>query len=394
MKAIYSLLGFAKIEADEENGRQLFNICMKYCIPYSDVNLDECGNVTMKLKYFDYKHLQKLADEYGVVLSKITFGGLPTIILRFKFRFGLMLGLLFATFLVIYFSSIIWDVRVEGNSSVTTKEILQILESHGITQGKKIAGIDVDKIQNQILIESDKISFIAINLAGNIANVEVRENRMPWSASSGLGFANIVAKKSGVIEEVRSYVGNVVVKSGQIVNKGDLLISGLYDSKTMGFRYTRAAGEVLAKTVEEYYVEIPLKFEKKQYTGVVNYEKYLNFFGKVFNISKKYRNNIYIYDTIYSVGNFSLFDDEGLPISISTVSYYEYEIVHADRSLEEAEKLAYLELDRQISSSGAEFLIKKTITPKVTDDAFILHCVVTCIENIAITNEFFVDLEN
>ena len=102
----------------------------------------------------------------------------------------------------------------------------------------------------------------------------------------------------------------------------------------------------------------------------------------------------YIYDTIYSVGNFSLFDNEGLPISMSTVSYHEYEIVHADRSLEEAEKLAYLELDRQISSSGAEFLIKKTITPKVTDDSFILHCVVTCIENIAITNEFFVDLEN
>ena len=37
------------------------------------------------------------------------------------------------------------------------------------------------------------------------------------------------------------------LKAGQVVDKGDLLISGIYDSKTVGVRYTRAAGEIMAR---------------------------------------------------------------------------------------------------------------------------------------------------
>ena len=37
--------------------------------------------------------------------------------------------------------------------------------------------------------------------------------------------------------------------------------------------------------------------------------------------------------------------------------------------------------------------IKKTVTPYVRDDRFMLHCTVVLIENIAETSEFEVDLD-
>ena len=83
-----------------------------------------------------------------------------------------------------------------------------------------------------------------------------------------------------------------------------------------------------------------------------------------------------------------------LPISITTTSFYEYETVSAPRTAQEAEELAYLELEMLISSSDAEFVLKKTVTPSLNEDSFSIHCVVVYIENIAETREFFVDTEN
>ena len=394
MSLVYSLLGFVRLKFDKRYANDVLNVCMEELIPYTDIELDESEGISMTFKHFDYKRLRRIAESRGIELERIKVGGLPSILYKLRYRFGLMAGILCGVLLVIYFSSIIWDVRIEGNTSVTTGEIEDILASYGVCAGEPIRRIDVDKVQNRILIESDKISFIAMNLSGNIASVEIRENKRPIDRPSGIGFANVIAKKSGVIEDVRSYVGNVMVKSGQTVNAGDILISGLYDSKVEGFRYTRAAGEVMAKTVEEYYIEIPFDYEEKCYTGVVNYEKSLNFFGKTFNIFKKGGKGTYLYDTIYNVDSYALMGNATPPISLSTVSYHEYENVSATRSVEEAEELAYLELERKISQSGAEFLIKKTVTPKVNEDSFSIHCVMVYIENIAMTNEFFVDLEN
>ena len=394
MGLVYTLLGFIRIQVKDEHKALAMNICMEYRIPYTDIELDSSGSICMTFKYYDYKKFEKIANINGIEFEKVKEGGLPRFLYKLRYRFGLCAGMIFGVALVIYFSSIIWDVRVVGNTTVTTEKIEGILESYGVALGKRIDKIDVDKIHNQILIESDEISFISINLSGNIANVEIRENRKPGEESSGVGFANVIAKKSGVIEDVRSYVGNVMVKSGQTVNEGDILISGLYDSKIEGFRYTRAAGEVMAKTVEEYYIEIPLQYEKKQYTGVVNYEKNLNFFGKTFNIFKKGGKDVSLYDTIYNVDNYALMGSASMPISISTLSFHEYEMIKAIRTIEEAEALAYFELDRKISESGAEFLIKKTVTPRANENSFSIYCVVVYIENIAKTNEFFVDLEN
>ncbi len=390
MKIVYSLLGYASVCVLCEQKNAVLNICMEMRIPYCDIEIDDAGDMRMKLKYFDYKRLLRICASRRIALRLDRVGGLPSVILRYKYRFGLMAGAVAALIMVVYFSSIIWDIRVIGNSTVTTSEIISMLGEHGVTVGERISEIDVDTIQNKIMLESDKISFIAINLSGNIASVEIRENKSA-EKESALGFANVIAKKSGIIEDVRVYVGNVVVRSGQVVDKGDLLISGIYDSNRVGFRFTRAAGEIMARTVTEYNVKIPLKYEKKEYTGVVNYEKNLNFYGKTFNISKKCGNDIPLYDTIYNVGNYGLFGVDA-PIGITSVGYYEYKNIEAERTPDEARALAFYQLNRMIADSDIEFVIKKNITVDAADDYFSIHCIVVSIENIAATSEFAVDI--
>ena len=168
----------------------------------------------------------------------------------------------------------------------------------------------------------------------------------------------------------------------------------LFDSVQEGFRYTRAAGEIYARTVEEFYIEIPYEYEKKEYTGVEYCDKYLIFFDYSMNISKKSGNDTSLYDKINIVENCSLFGAIPTPFSLRSEKYLEYETVYETRSPSAAEELAYYELGCRLSEiSNSATLIKKTVTPYARDDRFILHCRLVLIENIAQTKEFEVDLD-
>jgi hypothetical protein len=202
-----------------------------------------------------------------------------------------------------------------------------------------------------------------------------------------------VARKSGRIEEVRIFRGNVVVSSGQYVEKGDLLVSGLFDSVHEGFRYTRAAGEVYARTVEEFYIEIPYEYEGKTYTGEGYSNKYLNFFDFSMNISKKSGNEGAFYDKISIVENFCFPDGKETPFGVRTDKYRAYETVTLTRTPEEAEELAYFALAERLASLAEDSTVtRKRVTPVVGKDSFMLICSVELIENIAETREFEPDI--
>ena len=58
-------------------------------------------------------------------------------------------------------------------------------------------------------------------------------------------YANIVADCDGVVEEVNVVEGQAAVFPGQLVRKGQVLISGVVDGKDGEFRYEYAEGEVM-----------------------------------------------------------------------------------------------------------------------------------------------------
>ena len=111
------------------------------------------------------------------------------------------------------------------------------------------------------------------------------------------------------------------------------------------------------------------------------------------NISKKYGNEDILCDKINIVENCSLFGRVQTPFAVRTVKYLEYETVYETRSEKAAEELAYFELDKRLADMSEDStLIKKTVTPLVRDDRFILHCVIVLIEDIAEVSEFDVIL--
>jgi len=392
MNLSYFFLGSVTVSADYNNITSLLNLCMYYSIPYSDFQA-LADRVTMRFRIKAYQKMKKEAQARGIPYNVEKKSGLPFWLDRYKYRFGLSLGILLALALVFASHRFIWDIDVTGNEKMTSREIREILDSYGFSVGSYIPRLNTDKLENKILIDSDRISWISINVVGTVAEVQVREREEGASQSVITRPANLIAKKSGIIEEVRVFRGKTMVGAGKYVKKGDLLVSGLFDSVQVGFRYTRAAGEIYARTVEEFYIEIPYEYEGKVYTGEGYSNKYLNFFDYSMNISKNSGNEGALYDKIDIVEDCSLWGFIETPISLRTERYLEYETAMMTRTVEEAEELAYFNLEERLSAMAENtVLIKKTVMPYERDDRFLLHCVIVLIEDIASVSEFDVEL--
>jgi similar to stage IV sporulation protein len=392
MNIAYALLGSVTLCVPVEYITEMLNLCMDLGIPYTDFSADDDG-VYLTFKLYLMKKLGKEADARGIEYTVKRKRGIPAFFARYKYRVGIFFGILAVAILTFVSRMFLWDITVTGNERLTSSYVLELLAHHGLSVGGYVSDLNTDRIENRLLMSTDEISWISINIRGNTAAVQIREAEREEREEVSVLPANLVASKAGLVEYVRIYEGNVVVSAGKYVEKGDLLVSGLFDSERAGFRYTRASGEVMARTTTEYYVEIPYEYETIRYTGEEKCDKYLNFFGFSINISKNSRKEGAFYDKISIVENCSLYGRD-IPVELLTERYLEYERVRLTRTAEEAEELAYFELSSRLAEDADErTVIRKTVVPKVMEDRFVLMCSVVAIENIAQTQEFEIELD-
>ena len=219
----------------KESSFAALDVVIKNNLTYEKIKYLPNGDISLLVH-------SSLKDQYINVFSEneieCVFGQdkvLSVYISKYSKRWGAFLGL-FILLISVYFSSkIVWKINVEGNSKISDDEIVNLLEECGFKLGTYIPSVNFDTLHNQFLMNSDNISWISINLDGNTANVKVKEI-MKDSISQKKTYANVVSKFDGQIQFISVHEGIKTVKIGDVVKKGDILISGVLDSKSEGVR--------------------------------------------------------------------------------------------------------------------------------------------------------------
>ncbi len=388
MNPILFLFGYRRLHADAVNAPGMLNLCLERSISFCDFRGGEDGGVSICCPLRGASILQKQAAERGIAVSVLETGGLPSYLWRLRGRVGLLLGSVIAILLLVMASDVVWDVRVSGNQTVSAGEVIEELRACGFGVGSRLSRVDTDALENRVLLRSDRLSWISVQLDGTVARVQVLE-RVERGDAPKTDPANLVATRDGQIEGLEVLRGEIVVSIGQAVQKGDLLVSGIYDSQTQGYRYTRAAGQVFARTEHRITVEIPLSYSEKHYTGEKIGAIHLNFFEKKLKIFKNTGNGEGGCDIIEVVNGFSGWGLPNVPISITKEIRRSYELIPATRTHEEALDEAYRVLETKLLELSSDMqLLRKDLSTTLTEDALILECVVLGIENIAEQVEF------
>lgn len=273
-----------------------------------------------------YSHtVIKFAEEREIPYSVKHLPSIPVLYERYKKRPGIIIGVFLFMFIVILSEKVIWDFDITGNEFTTDTEIIEALEAVGCSAGDFIDSMDFSLIQNNCLLGADSLAWISVNMDGNLARVEVREKRViPLeSAPDNSRFANIIAAEDGVIELCRVKNGKAVVAPGNVVRKGELLISGVIDIGETGVRYENADGEVMATVYREIESYIPYERTVQTETGAKTEEIQLKFFGKIANISPKGGFDYKLYGKIVENEKLSLPFGITLPVWLTRTVYSE-----------------------------------------------------------------------
>ena len=372
---------------------ETMNLCMQQGLQYANFVWCEDGSVCFWCAVSAARRFLSACRTRGIDVKIVARRGLSHLFEKIAGRAGLLVGAALAVVLMVLSGLFVWDVQVSGNVALSEGEVIEELQKCGFGVGSYLPNLQVREVENRVLMASEGIGWISINVVGSVARVQVIEHIEGEAEGEdpllGKLPANLVATCDGQIEYLELYRGNAVVKVGQSVKAGELLVSGLYDTPTGGFRFTRAAGHVMARTERTVQVEIPLLYEEKVYEASFLQEVEVCFFNFSQKIFKNSRNSDILCDIIKYNTYLGRLGNNRLPVSLSRTEVRPYHWQERTRTHEEALALCYEELAEELSTlSGEVQLLQKEIVTEVREDRVILTCTVTCIENIARVQEF------
>lgn len=383
------LVGRVTLSSDACFATDILNVCMRYALPYGDLVMTEDGRISLSASYVVAKRLQTICRFGGIPITVDRSRGIREAMTFLVRRPGLPIGMMLCLALAVAFSTHLTEIRVTGNYTLSKSEVVSELSAAGLSLLDYVPAIDVDSIENRLLIRSEHISWITINLIGNVAEVQIREKTLKEEAGDTAP-ANLVARCDGVIVSCEVLHGNILTKAGEAVCAGEVLVSGVYDSLTQGIRYTRAEGAIYAETEHAFEIEVPYRYEKISYTGDSGTKYTLFFFGREipFYESKGYDGE----NVVEHLSYIRVFGKD-LPIGLSVETSHSLEALMGEYTRERAMELAYYKLSEEIAAlPEMQGLLEKTVSYEIGDDAYTLYAKVRCIENIAETKNIEVEL--
>ena len=182
--------------------------------------------------------------------------GAPTLLSRVLSRPGVIIGAVLFCALLAFLPSRIWDIRVSGNNIIDTQVILQLLSELGLKNGSDISSLNLKSTGEKLRIVCPDLASVAISHKGSVCLVKVTERTVADKVQH-TQWGNLIAARDGIISMVICTSGHSAVKTGDIVTKGQLLISGIFEDYYGESTFTRAAGQVCAVTQHEVSFTIP-----------------------------------------------------------------------------------------------------------------------------------------
>lgn len=261
----------------------------------------------------DYKKIRTLAKKSRVKTKITAKHGMPFIVNRYKARTGLFAGAVFGIILCIYLSNFIWSVKISGTEEISNTYLESLLSDNGISVGVWKNNLDVDQIERNIQRKCGDVRWMSINITGSLVTVEVKETYKKPKLDTSKNPCNVKAVKDGVITRIQAYNGKPVVTKGSGVVNGQVLVSGLDETKQGDMRYLRANAKVFADITEQRTLSIPKKITYSTATDNYVDKKNLKFLWIDFpcnlafesyenSVSTVHGENLFINDVVLPVG--------------------------------------------------------------------------------------------
>jgi len=377
------ILGYVRIQVEGYYAERFINICTNRKLLIWNLKRKNVVELCLNIGIKDFKKLSDIARRTNCKVRIINKKGIPFLLYKYKKRKIFAIFLLIIVIMIFISSMYVWniDIYIQDNESI--ENIQEDLQKLGLKQGIKKNKIDTDKIINDIRLNRNDIAWIGIDIEGTNVKVKIVKAKEQPEIISNKDYCDIIAKKSGTISKITAQNGTAVVKVGDIVNTGDILIKGIMEGKYTEPRQVHSLGVVEAEIVYSKTKEIYFEQEIYNQTGKKENKYEINFNNKKVKLYKnisKYE----FYITEVNQKKIKISKNFYLPISITKRTNLEQTKEVKEYSLEEAIEIATKDLAKDFENelSNKESIIDKNVKTIQKEDSVIVTLVYKVIEEI------------
>lgn len=294
--------GKMKLKIVTKNPEQLLNIFWKRSIKIGNVRRENLYAISLVIKSEYLPDIEKICEETNSKLVIEEVGKILKLVANFKVYITFISGLIISFGILFFLSLFIWKIDIKGDKHISPYEIRQVIGDLGITRGILKSKVNTEFLEEQIIDKNKNVLWSKVRIQGSTLQIEVVESLRPPVIEIDNSLGTIIADKDGEVVRVYTQSGTPVVKPGDIVKKGDLLIDG-YQGKEGGTYEVAPIGSVIAKTFLEFEESVELEGVKSVNTKNKETEYYIEIFGKKLYF-KKYKGEFENFEKINYDGKF------------------------------------------------------------------------------------------
>ncbi len=320
---------------------KFLNICTHRQIFLWNIRREGNSSMKMNIGIKGFKKLRPVAKKTG---CKVRIGkkkGLPFIIGRYKKRKAFLAGAVVFIILLNLMSSFIWNVEIRGNDKIDTEKITEVLTEQGIKAGILKYKIDTKELVRLLMLKLGDLAWAGVEVKGTKLKISVAERIKPPELISLDTPCSIIAAKDGMIENIVVKKGQELVKIGDTVTKGQILVSGILENsieKTEN-KLVHAIAEVKARTWYEGSSIVSRVIKEQVKTGEVENRYALELFAKTINIPAG-RVNFEKYELTSVKKNIRIGENFILPFAVISDKYSEINEFEREIDMQEAKQIA------------------------------------------------------
>ena len=272
--------------------------------------------------------------------------GFPFYFQKYKKRKALLLGIVTGCLMIYVMSLFIWNISIEGQSYYTEEAMLTYLKEQGVFCGILKSKIDCKNIEEKIRLSYPDIGWVSVEMEGTSLNLKMVETNMPVPYEMIDVPSHLVASHKGKIVSIMTRSGTPLVKKGDEVEKGDVLVSGVLEilddnSEVKNKEAVVADADIRLQTEYQYEDVLELEIQKEKYTGRIHNMYGVSLLGKKFFIYRPFSTlkTDRKYDIIVNDISIKVNRSFYLPISFCKKEYREYEWEQKTYTEEEAKAI-------------------------------------------------------
>lgn len=384
--------GFLLVRLSGYSPERFLNLCSNHNILIWDLkNQDGCYEFHISIAgYRRLKPLLKKTKTRVTILKRI---GFPFFLFRYRKRKVYFAGIAGCIGLLVYLTTFVWLIDINGNSLITDEDILAFLEENESSFGSRKSRIDCTALEEALRSRYEDVIWASVRLSGTKMTIDLQENLITKSDTeeSGRppeGAYHIVSDKDAVITSIITRKGTPLVKAGSEVKEGDILVSSRLDiyndsNEIVNYVFVASDADIYGQTSYTYEDSFPMQYNHKVRVGEGKSVYGLSLFSYQIRLPSAFgQDDSYISYT--ESRQLAIAKDYYIPVILEKTTYYACGYERVTLTKEQAKERAaenFSQFLKKLEEKGIQ-IIDKNVMIEFAGSQCRVHGAVTAVERI------------